>query len=153
MGRAFAISMAVNFAGWPAGAAIAGWLATFSTDSAVLVGVVDVDAGLREFLGEMLEQAGFVGRFDEHHVGFAGVVAFGAKRIHDAQVIAGHQMNDAIGAFDPRAGGEDVDALVGDEPGEIGEDADLVADFDDDFLGGFGFQHGCLLSTFGRTGT
>jgi len=39
MGRAFAISMAVNFAGWPAGAAIAGWLATFSIDSAVLLGI------------------------------------------------------------------------------------------------------------------
>lgn len=45
MGRAFAISMAFNFAGWPIGAAIAGVLATVSIELAILVGVVAAAAG------------------------------------------------------------------------------------------------------------
>ena len=40
MGRAFAISMAFNFAGFPIGAAIAGWLASFSIEAAIVVGIV-----------------------------------------------------------------------------------------------------------------
>jgi predicted MFS family arabinose efflux permease len=40
MGRAFAISMAFNFAGFPIGAAIAGWLASFSIEAAIVVGVI-----------------------------------------------------------------------------------------------------------------
>jgi len=40
MGRAFAISMAFNFAGWPVGAAIAGVIATASIEAAVILGVV-----------------------------------------------------------------------------------------------------------------
>ncbi len=40
MGRAFAISMAFNFAGFPVGAAIAGWLASFSIEAAVVAGIV-----------------------------------------------------------------------------------------------------------------
>lgn len=39
MGRAFAISMAFNYAGWPVGAAIAGVLATISLETAIAVGV------------------------------------------------------------------------------------------------------------------
>ncbi|TAK01764.1 MAG: MFS transporter [Chloroflexota bacterium] len=39
MGRAFAISMAFNFAGWPVGAAIAGLLAAVSLEAAVVLGV------------------------------------------------------------------------------------------------------------------
>jgi MFS family permease len=39
MGRAFAISMAFNFAGWPVGAALAGVIATTSVDAAILLGV------------------------------------------------------------------------------------------------------------------
>lgn len=45
MGRAFAISMAFNFAGWPIGAAIAGWLASFSIEAAVVVGVAAAAIG------------------------------------------------------------------------------------------------------------
>ncbi len=45
MGRAFAISMAFNFAGWPIGAAIAGVLATFSIELAIAVGIVAAAAG------------------------------------------------------------------------------------------------------------
>ncbi|MEO8208418.1 MAG: MFS transporter [Chloroflexota bacterium] len=45
MGRAFAISMAFNFAGWPIGAAIAGVLATTSIELAIVVGVVATAAG------------------------------------------------------------------------------------------------------------
>jgi len=45
MGRAFAISMAFNFAGWPVGAAIAGWIASFSIEAAILLGVVASAAG------------------------------------------------------------------------------------------------------------
>lgn len=45
MGRAFAISMAFNFAGWPIGAAIAGVLSTFSIELAIVVGVVAAAAG------------------------------------------------------------------------------------------------------------
>ncbi len=45
MGRAFAISMAFNFAGWPIGAAIAGVLATFSIELAIGVGIVAAAAG------------------------------------------------------------------------------------------------------------
>ncbi|MEO8462012.1 MAG: MFS transporter [Chloroflexota bacterium] len=45
MGRAFAISMAFNFAGWPIGAAIAGVLATFSIELAIIVGVLAAAAG------------------------------------------------------------------------------------------------------------
>ena len=45
MGRAFAISMAFNFAGWPVGAAIAGWLATFSIEAAIVMGVIAATAG------------------------------------------------------------------------------------------------------------
>jgi MFS family permease len=45
MGRAFAISMAFNFAGFPVGAAIAGWLASFSIEAAIVVGVVAAAAG------------------------------------------------------------------------------------------------------------
>jgi alpha/beta superfamily hydrolase len=40
MGRAFAISMALNFAGFPIGAAIAGALAATSLDLAILLAVV-----------------------------------------------------------------------------------------------------------------
>ena len=40
MGRAFAISMALNFAGFPVGAAIAGALATTSLDLAIVVAVI-----------------------------------------------------------------------------------------------------------------
>jgi MFS family permease len=39
MGRAFAVSMAFNFMGFPIGAAIAGWVAARSIESAVLIGV------------------------------------------------------------------------------------------------------------------
>ncbi len=39
MGRAFAVSMAFNFTGYPIGAALAGFLAARSIESAVLVGV------------------------------------------------------------------------------------------------------------------
>src|SRR3990170_539253 len=45
MGRAFAISMAFNFAGWPVGAALAGWLASFSIEAAIVMGVVAAVAG------------------------------------------------------------------------------------------------------------
>ena len=45
MGRAFAISMAFNFAGWPIGAAIAGVLSTVSIELAIGVGVVAAAAG------------------------------------------------------------------------------------------------------------
>jgi len=45
MGRAFAISMAVNSAGFPIGAAIAGALATTSLDLAIVVAVVACVAG------------------------------------------------------------------------------------------------------------
>ncbi|MBF8290002.1 MAG: transporter [Chloroflexi bacterium] len=45
MGRAFAISMAFNFAGWPVGAAIAGWVASFSIEAAVVLGVLAAAAG------------------------------------------------------------------------------------------------------------
>jgi MFS family permease len=45
MGRAFAISMAFNFAGFPVGAAIAGWLASFSIEAAVIMGVVAAGVG------------------------------------------------------------------------------------------------------------
>jgi hypothetical protein len=40
MGRAFAVSMAFNFAGFPIGAAIAGIIAESSVEAAILVGVV-----------------------------------------------------------------------------------------------------------------
>jgi len=46
MGRAFAISMAFNFAGWPVGAAIAGWLASFSIEAAIVAGVIASAAGV-----------------------------------------------------------------------------------------------------------
>jgi MFS family permease len=40
MGRAFAVSMAFNFAGFPVGSAIAGWLVSVSLEAAVVFGVV-----------------------------------------------------------------------------------------------------------------
>ena len=40
MGRAFAVSMAFNFAGYPIGATITGWLASVSADAAIVMGVV-----------------------------------------------------------------------------------------------------------------
>jgi MFS family permease len=40
MGRAFAVSMSFNYAGWPIGSAVAGWLATSSIEAAVALGVV-----------------------------------------------------------------------------------------------------------------
>jgi MFS family permease len=40
LGRAFAVSMALNFAGYPIGAALAGVLADVSLDAAILMGVV-----------------------------------------------------------------------------------------------------------------
>jgi len=40
LGRAFAVSMAINFAGYPIGAAIAGLLASTSLEAAVLLAVV-----------------------------------------------------------------------------------------------------------------
>jgi MFS family permease len=40
VGRAFAISMALNQSGYPIGAALGGWLAATSIDSAIAVGVV-----------------------------------------------------------------------------------------------------------------
>jgi ACR3 family arsenite efflux pump ArsB len=39
MGRAFAVSMNFNFAGFPIGSAIAGWLAARTIQGAVLFGV------------------------------------------------------------------------------------------------------------------
>jgi hypothetical protein len=50
MGRAFAVSMAFNFMGFPFGAAIAGILATESLPAAILMGVAAcVAAGLLAF--------------------------------------------------------------------------------------------------------
>jgi hypothetical protein len=46
MGRAFAISMAFNFAGWPVGAALAGIIATTSIEAAVVLGVVSAAIGV-----------------------------------------------------------------------------------------------------------
>jgi hypothetical protein len=40
MGRAFAVSMAFNFTGYPIGAALAGAIAAVSIDAAILVGAV-----------------------------------------------------------------------------------------------------------------
>jgi MFS family permease len=40
MGRAFAVSMSFNFAGYPIGASLAGWIASVSVDAAVVLGVV-----------------------------------------------------------------------------------------------------------------
>jgi predicted MFS family arabinose efflux permease len=40
MGRAFAVSMAFNFAGFPIGASLSGWLASVSIDAAVVMGVI-----------------------------------------------------------------------------------------------------------------
>lgn len=45
MGRAFAISMAFNFSGWPIGAAIAGGLASFSIELAVVAGIAAAAVG------------------------------------------------------------------------------------------------------------
>jgi hypothetical protein len=45
MGRAFAVSMSFNFAGFPIGAAIAGSLAGLSIELAVVVGLVALVAG------------------------------------------------------------------------------------------------------------
>jgi MFS family permease len=42
MGRAFAISMSFNFAGFPVGAAIFGFLATWSIEASVILGVVAI---------------------------------------------------------------------------------------------------------------
>ena len=42
MGRAFAVSMAFNFAGYPVGAALAGYLAARSIESSILVGIAAV---------------------------------------------------------------------------------------------------------------
>ncbi len=47
MGRAFAVSMAFNFSGYPIGATITGWLAATSIDAAIVMGVIAcVAAGL-----------------------------------------------------------------------------------------------------------
>jgi MFS family permease len=46
MGRAFSISMAFNFAGWPVGAALAGVIATRSIEAAIVVGVVAAAVGV-----------------------------------------------------------------------------------------------------------
>jgi hypothetical protein len=40
MGRAFAVSMAFNFVGYPIGAALAGAIAAVSIDAAIVVGAV-----------------------------------------------------------------------------------------------------------------
>ncbi|MEA2519612.1 MAG: hypothetical protein QOF49_1692, partial [Chloroflexota bacterium] len=40
MGRAFAVSMAFNFVGYPIGAALAGAIATVSVEAAIIVGAV-----------------------------------------------------------------------------------------------------------------
>ncbi len=45
MGRAFAVSMAFNFLGYPIGAAIAGAIAAVSVEAAIVVGIVAVVAG------------------------------------------------------------------------------------------------------------
>lgn len=45
MGRAFAVSMAFNYAGYPIGAALAGYLAARSIESAVIVGIAAVFIG------------------------------------------------------------------------------------------------------------
>jgi hypothetical protein len=48
MGRAFAVSMSINFAGFPIGASVAGTIAAVSIDAAVVMGIVAsfVGAGL-----------------------------------------------------------------------------------------------------------
>jgi len=46
MGRAFSISMAFNFSGWPVGAALAGVIATRSIEAAIVVGVVAAAVGV-----------------------------------------------------------------------------------------------------------
>jgi MFS family permease len=46
MGRAFSISMAFNFSGWPVGAALAGIIATRSIEAAIVVGVVAAAVGV-----------------------------------------------------------------------------------------------------------
>ena len=45
MGRAFAVSMSINFAGFPIGASIAGTIAAVSIDAAVWIGIVASFAG------------------------------------------------------------------------------------------------------------
>jgi MFS family permease len=45
MGRAFAVSMAFNYSGFPIGAAISGWLVTSSIDAAIVMGVCASLAG------------------------------------------------------------------------------------------------------------
>jgi MFS family permease len=45
MGRAFAVSMAFNFSGYPIGAWLTGWLVTISMDAAIVMGVVAYLAG------------------------------------------------------------------------------------------------------------
>jgi MFS family permease len=46
MGRAFSISMAFNYAGWPVGAAISGVIATTSIEAAIVLAVICGALGL-----------------------------------------------------------------------------------------------------------
>jgi len=45
MGRAFAISISLNYIGFPIGSALAGWIATYSVDIALAVGLAAAVVG------------------------------------------------------------------------------------------------------------
>ncbi len=63
MGRAFAVSMAFNFAGYPIGSSLSGWLATESIDATILLGVgACLVAGIIAWL--MIPAADRAGRAD-----------------------------------------------------------------------------------------
>ncbi len=70
MGRAFAISMAVNFSGYPIGAALAGALAVHALDLAILAAVAASGAAAlfaallvpRQEVGDVPEDGGFLKR-------------------------------------------------------------------------------------------
>ncbi|MCU0506357.1 MAG: hypothetical protein MUE82_11430 [Chloroflexi bacterium] len=110
MGRAFAVSMSINFAGFPIGASIAGTIAAASIDAAVWLGIVAsfIGAGLAFLLvpahddraaaptpltAEELEAEGAVvgDAVWPEAVGSGAAGAVALQRLHDERSEAGAQ--------------------------------------------------------------
>jgi len=109
MGRAFAVSMSINFAGFPIGASVAGTIAAVSIDAAVVMGIVAsfVGAGLAFLLVPARDDRA-IGAAPEREVSIdEGAVAWGAampeavgsgaagavalQRLHEERAEAGAQ--------------------------------------------------------------